>query len=288
VEPAGHLAAHLGDVAPFPSIISTSPAMSPQDILEHANAARLWSGPGGFADLDSAYQCQLAVSRLRQARGESVRGYKIGFTNRGIWPRYRVNAPIWGPVWDSTLSFCEGGGQLDLGATCQPRIEPECVLGFARTPPPQADEQAIYDCLDWVASGFEIVQSHQAHWQFTLPDIVADGGLHARLLVGRRVPVRAIAASGAQLEAALAGCPVTLRRDDEVIDQGQGSAVLGGPLAATAFFLRELRACPGARDLQGGDVLTTGTWTDAWAVKPGERWTGEFGQPLLALSLRLI
>ena len=104
-----------------------------------------------------------SISRLRQARGESVRGYKIGFTNRGIWPRYRVNAPIWGPVWDSTLSFCEGDGQLDLDATCQPRIEPECVLGFARTPPPQADEQAIYDCLDWVASGFEIVQSHQAH-----------------------------------------------------------------------------------------------------------------------------
>ena len=97
--------------------------MSPEDILEHANAARLWSGPGGFADLDSAYQCQLAVSRLRQARGESVRGYKIGFTNRTIWEEYGVYTPMWAHVYDTTVTFFEGqGGTLKIGHLAEPRF----------------------------------------------------------------------------------------------------------------------------------------------------------------------
>ena len=53
-------------------------------------------------DLPAAFA---AADRLRQrriARGEQPLGYKIGFTNRSIWPRYGVHQPIWGPVWDST------------------------------------------------------------------------------------------------------------------------------------------------------------------------------------------
>ncbi|NBO20261.1 MAG: hydratase, partial [Proteobacteria bacterium] len=40
---------------------------------------------------------------LRLARGERGRGFKLGFTNRSIWPIYGVYAPIWGTVYDSTL-----------------------------------------------------------------------------------------------------------------------------------------------------------------------------------------
>jgi 2-keto-4-pentenoate hydratase len=34
-----------------------------------------------------------------------------------------------------------------------------------------------------------------------------------------------------------------------------------------------------------GDVITTGTWTDAWPVQFGERWAGAFSSPLSALSV---
>ena len=36
----------------------------------------------------------------------------------------------------------------------------------------------------------------------------------------------------------------------------------------------------GAPDLRPGDVVTTGTWTDAWPVTPGETWTAQFDAPL--------
>ena len=44
-----------------------------------------------FAMAD-AYQVADEIRQLRIARGEQPRGYKIGFTNRGIWARYGDSA----------------------------------------------------------------------------------------------------------------------------------------------------------------------------------------------------
>ena len=64
--------------------------------------------------------------------------------------------------------------------------------------------------------------------------------------------------------------------------------VLDGPLHALAHLLAELRNCPGAPALQPGDVVTTGTWTDAWPVQRGETWHAEFGAPLAPISVRFV
>lgn len=64
-----------------------------------------------------------------------------------------------------------------------------------------------------------------------------------------------------------------------------GANVLDGPLLALHHFLKELRACPGAPDLQPGDVITTGPWTDAWPVAHGEQWTSAFSAPLSSLQV---
>ncbi len=109
--------------------------MTPETLLAYYDSGQLWPSNVVFSDVEDAYQRQLAVRRLRIARGESPRGFKIGFTNRSIWPRYNVYAPIWGTVWDTTLAHCHGVATVALGASCQPRIEPEAVFGMARTPP---------------------------------------------------------------------------------------------------------------------------------------------------------
>lgn len=263
--------------------------MTPQTLLSHLDSGQLWpAGAGAEPALDvaAAYQTALAVRRLRIARGEVPRGYKIGFTNRGIWPVYQVFAPIWGTVWDTTLTQCDGRGELSLARTCQPRLEPEVVFCLRAEPPPDCGVEHLYESIEWMAPGFEIVQSHLPDWKFTAADTVADSGLHARLLVGRPVAVRDVAPDGAALERRLAGAGVTLTRDGEAIDQGRGANVLEGPLHALLHFVRELRACPGAPALQAGDVITTGTWTNAYAVAPGETWTARFDAPLSPLEVR--
>ena len=264
--------------------------MTPHELLTHLDTGQPWpqaaSTVPGF-DTRLAYGQALAVRALREQRGERPRGYKIGFTNRTIWPLYQVFAPIWGTVWDSTLSLCEGDGELTLTHTCQPRLEPEVVFGLARTPPADADLQALFESIEWIAPGFEVVQSHLPDWKFQASDTIADSGLHARLLVGRRVPLRSVATSAVELDTCLAGMTLRLLNHHTEVARGSGRNVLDSPLRALHYFVQELRACPGAPDLHAGDVVTTGTWTDAFPVAAGQHWTADFPAPLSALHLTL-
>lgn len=259
--------------------------MTPEQLLRHHDRAEPWAAGCGLT-VPEAYQRALAVRQLRLARGERPRGYKIGFTNRGIWPRYGVHQPIWGTVWQGGLAFCEEAGEVALAGTCEPRLEPECVFGLKATPPARAGLEELFACIDWVAPGFEIVQSHLAGWKFSAADTVADGALHARLLVGRRQPASAIAGDAAAFEQRLAAARVTLRRDGQAVEEGCGANVLDGPLHALLHFLVALRDCPGAPDLLPGEVVTTGTWTDAWPVTAGQTWQADFDAPLAPLAIR--
>ena len=259
--------------------------MTPELLLRHLDEATPWPAACGL-DVPSAYERALAVRQLRIRRGEQPRGFKIGFTNRTIWERYGVYAPIWGTVWNTTLTFCEGEGELSLAGTCQPRIEPECVFGLRATPPARASLDDLLACIEWIAPGFEIVQSHMPDWKFTAADTVADSGLHARLLVGRRIAVDKLPREAQAFDAQLAADRITLFRGDAQVDAGVGANVLDGPLHALAHFLAELRNFPGAPDLQPGDVVTTGTWTDAWPVQRGETWRADFGAPLEPITVR--
>lgn len=263
--------------------------MTPTDLLNHYDNARLWEPNARLDpafDVPAAYQHQLAVRQLRIERGETPRGFKVGFTNRGIWPHYNVFAPIWGTVWNTTLTFCEGSTDLPLKGTCQPRLEPETVFGLRATPARNASLQELWQAIDWVAPGFEVVQSHLPDWKFTIADTVADGALHAHLVVGRRIPVGELSSNAVELDQLLAEATVALARDGQVVERGTGANVLDSPLRALHHFLQTLRQCPGAPDLMQGDVVTTGTWTDAWPLAAGQRWTANFSAPLTSLSLQ--
>ena len=129
--------------------------MTPEQLLRHIDEATPWPAGCGVS-VAEGYERALGVRQLRIRRGEQPRGYKTGFTNRTIWERYGVYAPIRGPS------------------------------GTRRCPSAKA----------------------------------------------------------------------------------------------LAHFLAALRDCPGAPDLQPGDVVTTGTWTDAWPVHRGEQWRAAFAAPL--------
>ncbi len=262
--------------------------MTPETILDHADRGVLWPDADAATipdDPADAYRTALAVRALRIARGERPTGYKVGFTNRTIWTRYGVFAPIWGTTWDSTVLTCDGEGLVDLSGTVQPRIEPETVFGIAATPPGEPSLAALFDCIEWLAPGFEIVQSHRPDWRFTAAQSIADGALHARLLVGPRTPVRNVAADGPSLDRMLAASRLTLFAGERRVDDGTGANVLDGPLAALRHFVVELGRTPGAPRLLPGDVVTTGTWTDAWPVAPGQRWRLSTDGPLVPLSV---
>ena len=143
------------------------------------------SRPAGLT-LDDGYRVTALLDRRREARGEKRLGRKIGFTNRTIWEQHKVYAPIWGYVYNSTVHDLSNTASLPLAGLPEPRIEPEIVFGLASAPLPEMDETALLSCVDWVAHGFEIVQSIFPQWQFSAADTVAANGLHGALLIGPR------------------------------------------------------------------------------------------------------
>jgi 2-oxo-3-hexenedioate decarboxylase len=252
------------------------------EILAAQDAARLMPLPSVVhpgLTLADAFAVAETVRARRVARGEQPRGWKIGFTNRTIWPRYGVHAPIWGPVWAHTLHLLDGRDiTLSLQGLVQPRVEPEIVFGFARAAQAGMDERELIACLDWVAHGFEIVHTHCEGWRFTAPDTVADAALHGRLFVGPRVPV----AGWPTLGTDLATLEMVLSCDGREIDRGRGENVLGGPLSALRQWIDAMpEHTPGWR-VQSGDVVTTGTITDAWPLAAGQRWHSQPGDTRLA------
>lgn len=224
-------------------------------------------------DLDDAYQVTAAVQALRETRGETPVGRKIGFTNRTIWSEYSVSAPMWGYVYDRTVhDLAEMPETMSLAGLAEPQIEPEIVFALAAAPEPDMDERAVLACVDWVAHGFEIVQSIFPGWAFTLPDTVAGFGLHGALMIG---PRHAIGADREAWRQTLATFDIALKRDGTVVDRGRASNVLGGPLSALMHLVALLARDQVNPPLAAGEIVTTGTLTRAFPIAPGQTWATE-------------
>lgn len=222
----------------------------------------------GFTMADAAAVSDTLRSR-RMARGERPLGYKIGFTNRSIWPLYGVHEPIWGPVWNTTTRLLDGATvQTRLAGLSLPRLEPEIVFGFKAAPRAGMGEAELAACLAWVAHGFEIVHTHFEAWKFEAPDCFADFGLHGRLFVGPRVPVERFERLGEEL----AALQVELCCGERVVDRGIGAVVLDGPLNALRLWVDAMAAQAHPWPIRAGDVVTTGTITDAQPLAPGQTW----------------
>jgi 2-keto-4-pentenoate hydratase len=240
----------------------------------------------GF-DVAAAYRTTAELRWLREARGETPVGRKIGFTNRGIWNEYGVFEPIWGDMWDGTVHDVAAGGTIAVSHLPEPRIEPEIVFGLDRDLSPAMSVAEVAGGIAWVAHGFEIVQSIFPGWRFSVADCVADGGLHGALHVG---PRRLLSPDERRhLPMALALLGLTLLRDGERVDVGTGANVLDGPVEALTHLVRVLASDPVNPPLRAGEIVTTGTLTRAFPVTPGERWSTEiagYGLPGLSIEIR--
>lgn len=235
--------------------------------------------------LEEAYRVTAAVRAEREARGERPVGRKIGFTNRTIWAEYGVHAPIWGYVYDSTVeNLSDETRKVSLDGLAEPRIEPEIVFGLAAPPAPGMDEGTLIRCLDWIAHGFEIVQSIFPSWSFRAPDTVAAYGLHGRLFIGPRHSAHARRDEWAR---ELSRFEIDLFRNGARVDHGVAANVLDGPLFALRYLAETLAQDRLSPPLLAGEIVTTGTLTRAFPVAAGEEWTTRLtGVPLEGARIR--
>jgi 2-oxo-3-hexenedioate decarboxylase len=154
----------------------------------HCQIPTFTSRPGGLT-LAQAYRVTSLLRAAFEARGEKITGRKIGFTNREMWKVYGVQSPIWGYATNRTTYELASTKVMPVKDFTEPRIEPEIMFGLKAPPLPDMNEAALLDCIEWVALGFEIVQSIFPGWKFAAADTVAANGVHGALMIGPRRPI---------------------------------------------------------------------------------------------------
>ena len=231
-----------------------------------------------------AYRLTPLLRAAFEVRGENIIGHKIGFTNRQMWAAHGVAAPIWGYCTDHTIYELRTTPVQRVKDFTEPRIEPEIMFGLSKTASPHMDEEALLDCIDWIALGYEVVQSIYPDWKFTAPDTIAANALHGVLLVGDR---HAIAPRRVAWRHELASFSVELYCDERVSQTGGGAFVLDSPLLALRHLVEMLANDPHNPPLRAGEIVSTGTLTLAMPVSAGETWTTRVrGIPLEDIALR--
>ena len=219
-------------------------------------------------DIDAAYDVLAVIEQRRRANGWRPVGRKIGFTNRTLWPRYDIWQPMWASMWEHGVQHAAGGrADFSLAPLVQPRIEPEVVFCLREPLSATDDATEILSRTEWIAAGFEIVHAHFPDWKFAAPDCTAAFGLHGGLVIGAPLMVT-------DEEPCLARRGAPPHGGDAVAGRARSSTeesapdVLDSPALALAHLTRVLHD-QGAAPVQAGDIVTTGTITDAWPVEPG-------------------
>jgi len=240
-------------------------------VLREAEASRTAVGPvsdlveGGLS-LDMAHDiCESNVAR-REATGERVVGYKIGFTNIPV--REKMGLP------DSTYGYLmEGmvlasGGSVAASDMIAPRIETEICVRLAHDlSGPGVSSSDVLGAADAVRASFEICDARILDWKCPYPDFFADNGFSARIVLGERdwVPIR---------EVDLLGEAVVLVKDGEPFAEGKGEMALGSPLNAVAWLADKL--AERGHGLRAGQLVMTGTLTPITPIEPGATYVATF------------
>ena len=202
-----------------------------------------------------------------------------------MWKAHGVHAPIWGYCTDRTTNELKDTPFQSVKDFAEPRIEPEIIFGLYKAPLPSMDQSALLDCIEWVALGYEIVQSIYANWKFAASDTVAANALHGALLVGNR---HLVAPRKAAWEHELATFDLELYCDGKLSQTGGGALVLDSPLHALRQLVELLSNDRHNPPLHPGEIVSTGTLTLAMPVNAGEIWTTRVrGIALEDIALRL-
>ena len=251
---------------------------------------------GAALTIADGYDVAKRIVDIRIAQGDQPIGRKIGFTNRKVWSKFStlgpIEAPIWATMYDTTVRYADDNRAVQsLTGAMQPRLEPEIVFKLGKAPTKNASLAELAGCIEWMAHGFEIVVCPFPDWKFEPVDAVAAFGLHGSLIIGE--PHMLSTASRRNLAEVLTNASVSLSWNAGngyvLRAAGFGADVLDSPVHAMMHLHKLLQSQPQFPALAAGEIITTGTWTEAYPVAPGETWTTAFsGVSLPGLTVAFV
>src|SRR3954464_12348494 len=118
------------------------------------------SSRDGGIDLDTAYAVEAEIARGRRAAGHQTVGWKVGFANKAMWRALKLETLVWAHMYDDTVRYAErNAATVPVANMFAPKIEPEIFFKLKTAIPAASDPAAVLGAVDWIALGFEIIDS---------------------------------------------------------------------------------------------------------------------------------
>jgi 2-keto-4-pentenoate hydratase len=216
--------------------------------------------------LADAYAVQMLGVRARVAGGARIIGKKVGLTSRAMQRNIGVNEPDYGHLFSDMIR--REGEPVSLSGLIQPKIEAE--LAFILAESIKGPGVSLADVLRNTAAvmpAFELIDSRIRNWEIGIQDTVADNGSSAGLLLGSGfTPVAGID---------LKYVGLVLEKNGAVLATAAGAEILGNPAQSVAWLANALGANGIA--LEKGEIVLSGSFTQAFPVAAGEAFTATFG-----------
>jgi len=229
--------------------------------------------------VDDAYAIQAAWQEIKQERGETLVGHKIGLTSRAMQAAMNITTPDSGFL-TNTMVF-EPDSELVAASFCDPKLEVE--LAFALATDLSGAELSVDDVLaatDYVSPAIELIaaRSHRCDpisgRTRTVVDTIADNAANAGIIIGgtkvgpTETDLRWVSALGA--------------RNGVIEETGVAAGVLGHPAEGIVWLAR--RYSEQGLTLQAGQVILAGSFTRPIDIRPGDDFHFDYG-PLGAFEL---
>ena len=242
------------------------------ECLENMSQAQLPSKTISKFSLSDAYRTALEIKEIRENKKEKASGIKVGFTNKTIWDKYSVNAPIYGFMYSTTV--LNTNQSFSPEKFLEPKFEPEIFFKLRNKPHSEMSDIDLISCCESFGIGVELVQSIYKGWTFKLPDTVAGFGLHGQYKILEEMAIPSDENNRVVLIDQLKNFNLTLKKNSKVMEHGKSKNILEeSPLAALRSYIEFCETNIDWLILNG--PITTGTITDAYDINKADVFSCE-------------
>ena len=243
------------------------------ECLENMSQAQLPSKIIPNFSLSDAYTTALEIKEVRENKKDKASGIKVGFTNKTIWDKYSVNAPIYGFMYSSTV--LSNKQSFSPEKFLEPKFEPEIFFRLSKKPHSEMSDIDLIACCESFGIGVELVQSIYKGWTFKLPDTVAGFGLHGQYKILEEMPIPSDENNRVVVINQLKNFNLTLKKNSKIMEHGKSKNILEeSPLAALRSYIEFCEKNLDWLVLNG--PITTGTITDAYDINKADVFCCEF------------
>lgn len=206
--------------------------------------------------LAQAYEIQRLSINERLARGETLVGYKMGFTSRAKMEQMGVDDLIWGRLTNTMI--IEQDQVINLDNYVHPRAEPEIAFKLKSPLAGKVTAEQALAAVEAIAPAIEIIDSRYQNFKFSLSDVIADNCSSTGFIVGK----------WQRADTKLADLSMKLMVNDEVSTQGMSNEILDHPINS----LIEAARCVAeyGETLEAGQIILAGAATAAVALEKNQ------------------